>query len=73
MSLNEITLMFSFENLEKFILLSISVFAIFYSLIVLRDLIDLQSHYESKFEPIFMFIGVSLFIASIFLLLFSLS
>lgn len=73
MTLNEIFLQLNFENFEKLILLSMSLFAIAYSLIVIRDLMDLQSHYESKLEPIFMFFGICLFIASVFLLLFSLS
>lgn len=73
MTLNEFFLQLNFQNLERFILLAMSIFAIAYSLFVVRDLMDLQSHYESKLEPLFMFFGVCLFIASVFLLLFSLS
>jgi hypothetical protein len=63
----------NFYNFQKFIQIILSLYIFVYSLLVLRDIIDSQSHYESRFEFIFKVSGILLVVASFFLLVSSIS
>jgi hypothetical protein len=73
MQVNDLINLLTFQNFEKIIMLIISFFTLGYAGLVFRDLIDLQSHYESKLEVVFIIISILLVVASIFLFILSIS
>lgn len=68
--MNEIILSYlNFEFIGKLFQIILSSFALVYSIVILRDVLDLQTFYESKFNIIFKIMVFSTVAGSLILLL----
>lgn len=59
----------TFEFIGKVVKIVFSSFLLFYSAVIFRDVLDLQTFYESKFNPLFKIIGILTIVGSLILLI----
>lgn len=67
--MNELNNYLTIDFLGKVLKGIASIFTLIYSILILKDVLDLQTFYESAFNIVFKLIGILIVIASLFLLL----
>ena len=67
--MNELNNYLTIDFLGKVLKGIASLFTLIYSIMILKDVLDLQTFYESAFNIVFKLMGILIVIASLFLLL----
>ena len=67
--MNELNNYLTIDFLGKVLKGIASLFTLIYSIMILKDVLDLQTFYESAFNVVFKLMGILIVIASLFLLL----
>lgn len=67
--MNELNSYLTIEFFGTVIKVTLSVFTLIYSLVILRDVLDLQTFYESRFNVLFKILSFLTVIGSLILLL----
>jgi hypothetical protein len=67
--MNELNNYLTIDFLGKVLKGITSLFTLIYSILILKDVLDLQTFYDSAFNIVFKLMGILIVIASLFLLL----
>jgi len=67
--MNELNNYLTIDFLGKVLKVLTSLFTLIYSILILKDVLDLQTFYDSAFNVVFKLMGILIVIASLFLLL----
>jgi hypothetical protein len=67
--MNELNNYLTIDFLGKVLKGITSLFTLIYSILILKDVLDLQTFYDSAFNVVFKLMGILIVIASLFLLL----
>ena len=67
--MNELNNYLTIDFLGKVLKVLTSLFTLIYSILILKDVLDLQTFYDSAFNIVFKLMGILIVIASLFLLL----